>query len=213
MKSRPPPLPDPQRLHDTLIEIAEAAGRIALGDFRPGSRTSAQVHWKNGGSPVTDADLAVDAYLADALPLAAPLAVHSEERPESWRAPQGGATFVIDPIDGTRNFSEGGDVWCIVIGVIENGVPIVGVVHMPARQETFSAWHGGGAFLNGVRIAIDRTAQSPLRITGPRTLVETLARRLDEPLVQAAAVPALAHRLLVPLTGRVELAIARAGGA
>ncbi len=225
------PSPDLQyldlpRLHAALTDIAVQAGRLALRDYRQGARTTALVHWKDGGSPVTDADLAVDDYLAGALKAVAPFAFHSEERPYSWTGDAEAPTFVVDPIDGTRNFSEGGDAWCIVIGVMAGRVPVAGVVHMPARRETFSAFSGGGAFLNATRLStLPPSAQrlpplaqplpplaQPLRVTGPRSVAERLAFRLGEPLVSAAPVPALAHRLLVPLAGRADLALARAGG-
>ncbi len=210
-----------EQLHAALIGIAATAGEIALRDFTPGRRTSATIHWKDGGSPVTDADLAVDAYLGEALaglsdPLA-PIGFHSEERPESWHGDPGHPVFVVDPIDGTRNFSEGGDAWCIVIGLLDQGRPVAGVVHVPARQETYSAWRGGGAYLNGKNLAAPLLTASampaqPLRITGPRVLSEKLAHRLGAAFQPIPAMPALAHRVLVPLTGGADLALARPGG-
>jgi len=206
------PLPDLERLHAALVEIAVKAGRVALRDFRAGQKTTARIDWKEGGSPVTSADHAVDAFLAEALQAAAPFGYHSEERPASWRGDATETAFVVDPIDGTRNFSEGGEAWCIVIGVISGGRPVAGAVHVPARQETYSAFRGGGAFLNGDWMPLLKPLQSPLRATGPRPLVEKLGIRLGEAFTQTAPVPALAHRLLVPLTGRADLALANSGG-
>jgi myo-inositol-1(or 4)-monophosphatase len=210
-------LPDLDRLHAALIEIAEQAGKVALRDFRAGQRTTAIVHAKDGGSPVTSADHAVDAYLAEALRQVAPIAFHSEERPASWQGVSRRGTaqevaFVVDPIDGTRNFIGGGDAWCIVIGVISGGRPIAGAVHMPVLQETFSAFAGGGAHRNGVRLKPIPQFATPLRATGPRPVAEWLGNRLGETIAFAPPVPALAHRMLVPLTGHVDLALANGGG-
>jgi myo-inositol-1(or 4)-monophosphatase len=205
-------LPGHDRLHAALIEIAQAAGRIALRDFRAGQRTTATIFAKEGGSPVTSADHAVDAYLAGALQAASPLAFHSEERPDSWRGNAREAAFVVDPIDGTRNFINGGEAWCIVIGVIAEGKPVAGVVHMPVRDETFSAYRGGGAFRNGVRLAPATGFSTPLRATGPRPVAEWLGNRMGETLAFAPPVPALAHRMLVPLSEAVDLALANGGG-
>lgn len=205
-----------EQLHAALIGIATAAGEIALRDFALGRRTSATIHWKDGGSPVTDADLAVDAYLGEALAglsdQHAPIGFHSEERPESWHGDPEHPVFVVDPIDGTRNFSEGGHAWCIVIGLLDQGQPVAGVVHVPARQETYSAWRGGGAYRNGTRLRAPTEAGEPLRITGPRALIEKFAHRLGAAFQPMPAVPALAHRVLVPLTGATDLALARPGG-
>lgn len=212
MTGTAPSLPDLDQLHTALVEIAVKAGQVALRDFRAGQKTTARIDWKEGGSPVTSADHAVDAFLAEALPAAAPFGYHSEERPASWRGDALETAFVVDPIDGTRNFSEGGDAWCIVIGVISGGSPIAGSVHVPARQETWSAFRGGGAFLNGIRLKTPKAGQGPLRVTGPKPLFEKLGGHLTEPMHHAPPVPALAHRLLVPLTGRVDLALANSGG-
>ena len=205
-------LPDITRLRVALVEIAEQAGRVALRDFRAGQRTTATVHAKDGGSPVTSADHAVDAFLAEALRSVAPIAFHSEERPESWRSDLQGEAFVVDPIDGTRDFIRGGEAWCIVIGVISEGRPVAGVVHMPVRRETFSASRGGGAYLNGERLAPVTQLATPLCATGPRPVVEWLGNRLGKTITLAPPVPALAHRVLVPLSGRVDLALANGGG-
>jgi myo-inositol-1(or 4)-monophosphatase len=204
--------PSLEALHAGLIGIAEDAGRVALQDFEAGRRTTAAVHSKAGGSPVTSADHAVDAYLAQTLPGLAALDYHSEERPESWTGARGTPAFVVDPIDGTRNFVEGGDAWCIVIGVIAEGVPLAGVVHLPARGETYSGFRGGGAFLDGKALAFPPALPGSLRITGPRPIAEQLGRTHGLALTTARPVPALAHRVLVPLRDGAELAVANPGG-
>lgn len=201
-----------EALHAGLIRIAEEAGRLALRDFKAGRRTTADVQWKEGGSPVTSADHAVDAFLAETLPTLAAIGFHSEERPESWTGERGQPAFVVDPIDGTRNFVEGGDAWCIVIGVIAEGMPIAGAVHLPARGETYSGFAGGGAFLNGKVLKFPEPGAGSCRTTGPRPIAEKLGRKLSLELTPATAVPALAHRVLVPLRGGADLAVANPGG-
>jgi myo-inositol-1(or 4)-monophosphatase len=206
-------LPDLPRLHRALIEAVEAAGQLALKDFVRGGPTRARVEWKAGGSPVTSADIAVDAFLQARLAPDFALAWHSEERPESWlgvaRQP---LAFVIDPIDGTRDFATGGDAWCIVVGVLAHGKPVAGAVHMPARGQTFSGFAGGGAFLGGQRIAPAPLALPPWRANGPKPGIEAFAKRHALDITGTGSLPALAHRLLVPIKGEAEIALARAGG-
>jgi myo-inositol-1(or 4)-monophosphatase len=60
--------------------------------------------------------------------------------------------FVIDPIDGTRAYVGGRKDWCVSIGLVEDGVPVAGVLAAPARDEIWQARLGGGAFLNDVRL-------------------------------------------------------------
>lgn len=203
--------PDLARLHKGLVRLAREAGAIAMRDYRPGQLTRATISWKDGGSPVTTADLAVDAFLNEALPKLASLPVHSEERPESWN-PQVRSAFVIDPIDGTRDFADGGKAWCHVVGVLIDGVPAAGVVHVPATDTTFSAFRGGGAYRNGSRLAPIVRHEPPLAITGPRIALDALIRQTGLAFRHVAGIPALAHRVLAPLDGRADLALARPGG-
>jgi len=202
---------DLARLHEGLVSIAREAGGVALRDYRPDQTTRATINWKDGGSPVTTADLAVDAFLNEALPKLAPLPVHSEERSESWDARTRSA-FVIDPIDGTRDFADGGRAWCNVIGVLVAGEPVAGVVYVPATDTTFSAFRGGGAFRDGMRLSLRTEAEPPLAITGPRVALDAFIRRTGLTFRHVAGIPALAHRVLAPLDGRADFALARAGG-
>ena len=206
-----PDLPPLDQLRAFLVESVEEAGHLALRDFRRHGRTLADIQSKEGGSPVTSADIAVDRLLGRRLLEAFPIGYHSEERPESWRHAEE-MSFVVDPIDGTRNFIDGGDAWCIVVGVLAAGVPIAGAVHMPARSETYSAFRGGGAFRNDARLSTARLPEAPYRTTGPRPIAERLGQKLGLDLPHVGAVPALAHRVLTPLGQTVDLAVANAGG-
>ena len=110
-------MPTLQRDLDLLKSAGAQAAAIAMGHFN----TKLDVHWKDGLSPVTKADLEVDDYLKKTL-LAA--------RPALWLAQRGNGgfmparlsarrTFVVDPIDGTRAFIAGKDVWCVSIAIVE----------------------------------------------------------------------------------------------
>lgn len=213
MTSAPRPASlDLPALHAHLLEVVGRASALALASYRPGHRTGAEVFWKDGGSPVTAADLAVDAFLAQALPQGHALAYHSEEQPASWQG-AGQPAYVVDPIDGTRNFIEGGDAWCLVVGVVAEGQPVAGAIAVPARNQVFSGYRGGGAWCNGQTLStVAAPAPGPLRATGPRPLFDELARQLETTLVPATPVPALAHRLLAPVKAEAELALARGGG-
>ncbi|MFN5296080.1 MAG: inositol monophosphatase family protein, partial [Flavobacteriales bacterium] len=75
---------------------------------------------------------------------------------------------VIDPLDGTTNFVHGMPVWCTSIGLCDGITPILGVIYDPNTDECFSAYQGGGAFLNGkpIRVSQVNTVQQSLLATG-----------------------------------------------
>ena len=95
---------------------------------------------KAGGSPVTEADIAVDDFLRTTLLAARPdygwLSEETADDPARLDRPR---VFVVDPIDGTRAFIEGGDVWCVSLAVVEEGRPVVAALNAPARNEVYTA--------------------------------------------------------------------------
>lgn len=203
-------------LRGALVAIAEEAGRLALGAWRRGARAETRVIYKDGGSPVTDMDFMVDAHLHKALAALRPgWQFHSEEVPEGWSGATDSPAFVVDPLDGTRNFIEGGDEWCVVIGVVQDGVPMAGVVHVPARGETFSAAIGRGAYLDGARLPVVAFRPGPCSAIGPRMMIDQfaqeVARSADMPIVPGPRIHALAHRLAMIARGDHAIALARPG--
>ncbi|SFC64930.1 inositol monophosphatase family protein [Tropicimonas isoalkanivorans] len=131
-----------------LIDAAVAAAEIACRHFR-----TEQAVWEKeaGQGPVTEADLAVDRMLRDRLTSARPdygwMSEESEDDADSRLARP--VTFVIDPIDGTRAFTEGHRTWAHSLAVAEQGRVIAAVVYLPMLQRLFTAERGQGAALNG----------------------------------------------------------------
>lgn len=72
---------------------------------------------------------------------------------------EGGYNWVIDPLDGTTNFVHRVPVWCISIGLCYGKDPVAGVIHDPNSSETYSAWLGGGAWLNDKSIHVSSIEQ------------------------------------------------------
>ena len=197
---------------DLLIDAAKAAGAIALPYFRVGARTTAHVEYKSGGSPVTRADLEVDAFLRERL---------SREFPDAgWLSEESGddstrlsktRVLVVDPIDGTRAFVDGDPRWTISIALVGGGRPLAGVVHAPAVGVTYAAALGSGATCNGSPIAASsRTTLKGASAAGPRRMVEELARRHAVTLDIRPRTPSLAYRLALVASGQVDFAVASA---
>ena len=183
-----------------LLAAAREAGRIALGYFNRDN----EVWMKAGSSPVSEADYAVDAFLRDTLLSARPdYGWLSEETVDGEARLSARRTFVVDPIDGTRGFLAGSSAWCISLAVVEQGSSLAGVLECPARQETFEATHGGGAFRNGARLA-EPAGRNDLEIGGPRDFFDALPGQWRQRARRAAHVPSLAYRLAMVAKGELD---------
>ena len=195
---------------DLLIEKALAAGRIALAHFKAGERTDAHVQIKGGGSPVTEADFAVDAFLKDALGRAFPeagwLSEETEDDPLRLARAQ---VLVVDPIDGTRAFIEGDPRWTVSIALVVAGRPVAAVVHAPALDETYAAAAQSGATLNRRAIKVSpRDRLDGARIGGPRGLVQSIGHGAGLSWTIEPKIPSLAYRLALVACGALDLAAA-----
>lgn len=143
---------------ELISEAAREAGLLAVRLREAGLETA----FKEGDSPVTNADLATDALIKARLTSARPdYGWLSEETPDDPARRAHRRLFVVDPIDGTRAFIKARPWWAVSVAVVEDGLPIAGAVYAPDRDEMFQATAGGGATLNG----------APIR-AGERDLVE-----------------------------------------
>jgi myo-inositol-1(or 4)-monophosphatase len=189
-----------------LQAIAVEAGEIGLSYFRAGDQTEAKVTWKGDGSPVTEADFAVNAFLETQLralwPDAAWLSEESADDPTRLGAER---VIIVDPIDGTRGFARGDRNWCIAVALVEHGRPSLGIVHAPAIAETYTACLGHGALLNGTALNLsDETALRPgMRVSAPQSLAETM-RKAGVDLDFRPKIASLALRITNVAVGRYD---------
>lgn len=200
---------DFSHLMPQIRAIAEEAGQLALDYFRPGAVTAAQIQYKDGGSPVTEADLAVDALLSRKLRALAPeFGWLSEETEDNSDRLGRDFVFVVDPIDGTRAFARGDEDWTIAIGIVSQGEAVGGLIHAPVARVTYEAVQGGGARRNGVPLScVSGPALSEARIAGPRPLIEAL--RLESvPFQTTKRIHSLAYRFAAVTDGTIDGAVA-----
>ncbi len=191
-------------------ETIRQAGELALGYFRRGAKTTAVVSHKAGGSPVTEADHLVDQFLKQRLEAILPEAGWlSEETEDSAERLTKRRVFVVDPIDGTRAFALGDSTWAIAVALVEEGRPLIGVVHAPALAQTYVAVKGGGARLNGVPIRVSTAAalSRGSRVGAPMFLAEELRHAGLEFSLQPR-VPSLAMRIMFVASGVLDAGFA-----
>jgi myo-inositol-1(or 4)-monophosphatase len=194
----------------SFVEAACGAGTLALAFFRPGAATSAGISHKPGGSPVTEADYLVDRFLKKRLETLVPEAGWlSEETADTSARLSKDIVLVVDPIDGTRGFMRGHGAWAIAIALVEQGRPLIGVVHAPALGETYVGVRGAGARLNDTAIEVSKLAAlgATSRVAAPVFLAE----RLREAGLQFALqpkIPSLALRFANVASGALDAGFA-----
>ncbi|WP_260482183.1 3'(2'),5'-bisphosphate nucleotidase CysQ [Sphingomicrobium flavum] len=146
-----------QKLAEQLGEAAREAGAAILAVVQAGFTAEKKVD----ASPVTEADHAAEAVVLDVLRRLAPgVPVVAEEQVAKGHIPAHDDTFfLVDPLDGTKSFIAGGPDYTVNIGLIEAGVPSLGVIFAPASERLWLASAGGEAMLidgEGARIVRTR---------------------------------------------------------
>jgi histidinol-phosphatase len=134
------------------LELAELADSLSLPRFRA---ADLRVETKADRTPVTDADRAVERALRERIASVRPgdTVLGEEEGDEG-----GDVRWILDPIDGTKNFSRGLPVWATLIALERGGAAVCGVVSAPALGHRWWAAHGDGAWRDGERIAVSGVA-------------------------------------------------------
>lgn len=149
-------LSDPDRVRS---RIADVAARIVLPKFR--NLSDGEVREKGPGDLVTDADEASEAALTDTLTAALPGSVTVGEEtvarePDRLTALEGtDPVWIIDPIDGTRNFAKGVDRFAVIVALALNGRTEAGWIHEPTSGSTIWAVRGQGAHLDSSPVVLD----------------------------------------------------------
>ncbi|HEV2707942.1 MAG TPA: inositol monophosphatase family protein [Pyrinomonadaceae bacterium] len=152
------------KLLDFAVEMARGAGEITTRYFRRAVGT----YTKENGTLVTDADLEAEKFLRRAVAEKFPAdAIIGEE--EGERQGTSGRRWIFDPIDGTYSFVHGLPLYGVLIGLEIDDEPALGVIHIPALDETAYAARGLGCFYNG----------TPARVSQTGTLADSLILSTD----------------------------------
>jgi len=192
-----------------LRTVMREAASIAKPFFRQGQQTTARVWSKAGGSPVTEADVAVDTFLKIRLSEMVPQAAWlSEETADDHARIGRDLVWIVDPIDGTRAFLSGHPDWSIAVALLHAGEPVIGFVHAPALGVAYEAVRGQGAYRDEQKIVVDpREGLLAARITGPKPMLDRLTRGAGPKpdFVRIDRIPSLALRLVRVAEGSVDV--------
>lgn len=183
------------------VEAARAAGAIIAELYRGDYR----VEEKSRGDPVTTADLMANRAIREVLGARFPEdAWLSEEDADDSRRLDRSRVWIVDPLDGTREFIKGIPEFCVSIGLAVDGDPVLGVIYHPLRAELFDAVRGRGARLNGQPLAVS----APVNGERPCLLISRSEprRRLAELAREFVLEPmgSIAYRLAVVARGQAD---------
>ena len=177
-----------EQLAAPVREIAEAAAESILEIYD----TAFEINAKQDQTPITEADLVADRVICDGLTGLAPdiplLSEESASVPFSTRS-QWSRYWLVDPLDGTREFIKHSGEFTVNIALVENHRAILGVIHIPVSRACYFGWRNGGAFklepgqTHPERIYTRPIEDGPVRVAGSRGYavksLQTFLRKLD----------------------------------
>jgi myo-inositol-1(or 4)-monophosphatase len=184
-----------------VTAAVQEAADLAFGQWRDGTEPAAKVWEKSKGNPVSEIDLAVDALLkerfAQILPDAAWL---SEETADDLVRLNANRVWLVDPIDGTRDYIRGRSGWCVSVALVENGAPAFAIMAAPAQSKTWIAHAGQGVTCNGERL----TASNRSDFAGSRVPTDDLSA-VDRDLTIVEKPNSIAMRMTMVACDRADL--------
>ena len=184
---------------DVAKKLGLGAGSILMNYYK----RDVSIDWKAPGDPVTVADREASEFIVSALKREFPdHAVLCEEEPDDLTRLSRSHVWMIDPMDGTREFIENRAEFAVQIGLVVNGTPVLGVVYQPTTKKLYYAAHGLGAFLESDG-SVSPLHVSPEQVASRMTIAESRSYR-------SARVQAIRQRLRIResiLIGSVGLKI------
>jgi myo-inositol-1(or 4)-monophosphatase len=188
---------------DLLIAVLGEAGAIARRFFSGAFK----VFRKEGGDPVTEADLTIDAFLKDRLLAARPgYGWLSEESADDKARLSARRVFIVDPIDGTVGFVKGRPQFTIVAAVVEAGRPIAAAVYNPITEEMYDAAIGHCARKNGVTIRVSGKGEiSGARFLASKSFFDPVHWQVPWPLdIASENRSSIAYRMALVAEGQFD---------
>ncbi|MBY0370010.1 inositol monophosphatase, partial [bacterium] len=142
------------KLKKFLFELGDGASRVLLKHFQK----VRNIERKAGAGIVTEADKNAENYLIKNIFREFPnSSIITEETGTHGKSSD--LVWILDPLDGTTNYAHGFPWFCVSIGVYREGKALAGLIYQPLTKERFYAHRGQGAFLNGKRLKVSKTAE------------------------------------------------------
>ena len=193
----------PERLldRDAVIAATQEAAALAFHSWRDGAVPDTKVWDKSKGNPVSAIDMEVDALLTERLRGILPEAAWlSEETVDDPARLDARLLWLVDPIDGTRDYVRGRSGWCVSVALVAEGKPVFAVMAAPAESKLWVAAAGEGVTCNGERLTGSRRQD----FTGSRVPADDLPK-LDVDLVTVTKPNSIAMRMTMVACDRADL--------
>ena len=184
-----------------LHEVVREAGKRVLELAQDGF----DIQIKPDHSQVTTADFEVDRILKDRLLTTYPEdGWLSEETPDDRQRLEKNRVWILDPIDGTRNFISKIPYYAISIALVENQEPVIGMIFNPATNEMFSAVKDAGAYLNDQPIHVKTTSTQSLSCLANVSIKQRAELQVIEPKAEFQGFGSIAYALALQAAGQVD---------
>ena len=184
-----------------IIAAIQDAAALAMNSWRDGEVPDTKVWEKSKGNPVCDIDLAVDVLLKERLLAILPEAGWlSEETADDPARLSCRFVWVVDPIDGTRDYVRGRSGWCVSVALVDDGLPVFAVMAAPAQGKFWVAAAGEGVTCNDDRLV----ASSCAEFIGSRVPADNLPK-IDRDLVPVTKPNSIAMRMTMVACDRADL--------
>lgn len=186
---------------DAVIAATQDAAALAFASWREGAAPDCRVWEKSQGTPVCDIDIEVDALLKarlnQILPEAAWLSEETVDDPTRLNAR---LLWLVDPIDGTRDYVLGRNGWCVSVALVVDEQPLFAVMAAPAQDKLWVAAAGEGVTCNGERLA----GSTRMDFIGSRVPADDLPK-IDRDLVTVTKPNSIAMRMTMVACDRADL--------
>ena len=185
-------------------DAAIEAGGVILNYYK----ADYEIHDKGYHNPVTTADHAADACLKDILMKARPeYGWLSEETVDSPDRLSKDRVWVVDPLDGTKEFIEGVPNFVVSVALVEKGEPIVGILYNPVTKEIFTAAKGEGAFLNGnlIQCSTQKNLNEMVILNSRSETHRGLWEPFKNTFAELRAIGSVAYKLGITASGKVDI--------
>ncbi len=194
-------MPERQLDRDAVVAATQEAATLAFASWREGGLPDTRVWEKSENNPVSDIDMAVDALLSKRLKVILPEAAWlSEETVDDPSRLDARLLWLVDPIDGTRDYVRGRSGWCISVALVADGQPVFAVMAAPAQGKIWVAASGEGVTCNGEILSGSKREE----FSGSRVPADEVPK-LDSDLVTVAKPNSIAMRMTMVACDRADL--------